>query len=122
MSQKSPKKSSNYGTDVSFADVSLNQADKDAFSNWMSGVKEDYEDWLEAAINDSYRISFKFDYNNNCVSCVFTQQDNKHVNSGLVIISRSDNPVEAFWLTVYKVWVLFEGQRLPVREDSASWG
>jgi hypothetical protein len=85
-------------------------------------VEQDFEDWLSACLDDSFRVTFKVDYNNDAVTCTFTQQDNKHRNSGLIITSRSDNFVEAFWLNCYKVFVLFDGQRLPTRDETQSWG
>lgn len=121
-SAQASRNQSNFGGNASYADVSLQQADKDAFSNWMAGVQDDFPAVFLSLIDDSYRVTSKFDYNNSCYACTLTQQDDKHVNANLIIISRSDDPIEAFWLNVYKVYVLFDGERLPTRDDNLAWG
>jgi hypothetical protein len=105
-----------------YADVTLTAADKVAFLSWMSSVSGDFGLGLQSMLDQSYRVTFKTDYHNSCEQVTFTQQDEKHHNQGLIIISRSDSAEEAFWITVYKTEVLFEGQRLPTREDQAGWG
>jgi hypothetical protein len=112
----------NFGGDATYADVSLSASDRDAFLNWMGGVLDDLEVWLTNIIADSYRVSLKIDYNNSCAMCTLTQQDSKHINHGLIISSRADDWVEAFWLCAYKIAVLFEGQRLPTRDENNRWG
>jgi hypothetical protein len=112
----------NFSGDATFADVSLTQADKDAFSSWMDDASKDFELWLNQLIDDSYRITVKFDYNNNCYTSSATQQDQKHVNAGLIIMSRAGSPLEALLMAIYKIFVLFPGERLPTREETAGWG
>lgn len=113
---------SNFGSDVSYADVKLIAGEKEAFLHWAKTGDVNCIDCLEALIADSYRVTVKVDYNNNSTNVSLTQQDNKHRNSGLVIISRSDNVDEALLLSFYKVFVLYEGQRLPTRDDNDTWG
>ena len=111
-----------YSDTVNYAEVRLTQSDRDAFLNWMQGVKEDLSTGLLRILDSSSRVTFKFDYHNACHMCTWSQQDTKDVNAGLTIISRSDDPEEAFWLNVYKVFVMYEGQRLPDQKQSNSWG
>jgi hypothetical protein len=115
-------KKAEYGQDASFADVKLNASEKDVFLSWVKSTDANCIDSLEALIADSYRVSVKYDYQNSCVTVTLTQQDTKHRNSGLVIMSRSDNVDAAILLSGYKVFVLFEGQRLPTRSEDNSWG
>lgn len=118
----SKKGGNEWNSDVSYADVRLSSADKDAFLNWTKGVSQDFSTALTMVLDESYRVTFKYDYNNSCHVCTFTQQDNKHHNRGLAIMSRSDEPEEAFWLNVYKVHVLYEGQRIPTQTEGNTWG
>lgn len=111
-----------WNSDAIYADVQLSEADKDAFSNWMTGVQQDFGIGISMILQELYRVSFKVDVNNDCIQCVFTQQDFKHHNHHLTIISRSDDAEEAFWLNVYKVHVLYENQRLPTQRETRSWG
>ena len=113
---------SSFGSDVSYADVKLVAGEKEAFFHWLKSSEANCVDCLEALIADSYRVTVKIDYNNNSTNVSLTQQDTKHRNSGLVIISRSDNVDEALLLSFYKVFVLYEGQRLPTRDDNDTWG
>lgn len=113
---------SQWGQDASFADVKLNASEKDAFLLWLKNSDVNCIDCLEALIADSYRVSVKVDYNNDCTSVSLSQQDNKHRNSGLIIISRAGNVDEAIILSFYKVFVLFEGQRLPTAGQNENWG
>jgi hypothetical protein len=122
MNNQRSKSGSGYGDNATFADVSLSQSDKDAFSKWMSDALPDIEIWLAALTDDSYRLSLKFDYHNNCYSAALTQQDNKHHNSGLVIMSRASTAVEAVLMSAYKVFVLFDGEALPTRNADNNWG
>jgi len=124
MAKKAYKKPAENGfnSSASYAAVTLQDSDVDAFSNWMTGVTKDFSSGLLEVLEDSYRVTMKVDYNSNCHMCTFTQQDEKHHNHGLIIVSRSDEPEEAFWLNVYKIYVLFDGQRLPTQDERKGWG
>jgi hypothetical protein len=111
-----------YGDNAVFADVSLTTDDKAAFSSWIDDALPDIDIWIAALTDDSYRVSLKFDYNNNCYSAALTQQDDKHNNAGLIIMSRANTAVEALMMSAYKVFVLFEGERLPIRDQNNAWG
>lgn len=113
---------SNLG-DADFAAVELLSSDRDAFGEWMKGVQSDFSETLQMTLDESYRVSFKRDYENSCVTCSWTQQDNKHHNKHIVIVSRSEDAEEAFWLNVYKVTILYPGERLPTKSSvNRSWG
>ena len=107
---------------VSYAAVILSNGDKDVFSKWLTSVAEDFSSSLMRVLEDLYRVTIKVDVNNNCYMCTWTQQDAKHHNGNLTIISRSDDPEEAFWLNVYKVYVMYADERLPTQSDVQNWG
>jgi hypothetical protein len=108
--------------DVQYASVTLSEADKAAFNAWFGEAEGDFEVWLENLVNQSYRVSVKYDYNNNCFQATLTQQDTKHVNNGLTIISRASSSVEAVLMSAYKVDVMYPDQRLPVQDRDSTWG
>lgn len=120
--QKTPFKKQEYGSDASFADVKLTASEKDVFLQWREKTDANCIDSLEALIADSYRVGCKYDYQNNCFVVTLTQQDTKHRNSGLIIMSRADSIDNAILLSGYKVFVLFEGQRLPTDKRDDNWG
>lgn len=105
-----------------FAQVTLSETDKDAFMLWAKERAPEFGELLEVVLGDSYRVSFKVDYHNSCTQCAFTQQDNKHNNSGVILISRADNPEEAFLLCCYKIFVMYPDSRLPTQGESNNWG
>jgi hypothetical protein len=111
-----------YGNDASFADVKLTASEKDVFLQWREKTDANCIDSLEALIADSYRVGCKYDYQNSCYVVTLTQQDTKHRNSGLIIMSRADSIDNALLLSSYKVFVLFEGQRLPTDKRDDNWG
>ena len=126
MSQKKPavnnRKNSWGESNGEFAQVTLTNADKAKFDAWL---KSDAPDELEAwkwLMDDSYRVSGKFDYNSNCYMVTLTQQDNKHRNFGVVVTSRSTDPAEAILLSLFKVEVMFAGERLPTETKNSQWG
>ena len=113
---------SSSNNDALYAEVNLTEADRSAFENWLAGVSIEPAEALELLADEGYRITFKIDFNNSCAMCTLTQQDNKHHNAGLIITSRSDDLLEAFWLNAYKVLELYQHQRLPTKSDRALWG
>ena len=111
----------NNGT-ARYAAINLLESDKPAFFDWTDDVSNDFEVYLETAIKDSYRVTLKFDYHNRCFQCTFTQQDEKHKNAGMVLISRAGSSVEAFLLNCYKTYVLFPDQPWPEQREVSDWG
>jgi hypothetical protein len=114
----------NYGENGTgqFADVKLNANDRQAFDEWY---KDHFPDAMEAIgilCRASYRVTFKDDLDKDCVVVTLTQQDAKHHNANLVIMSRSDNEDEALAIAFYKVFVLFDGVRLPTSQQADTWG
>lgn len=107
---------------VGFADVRLSHDQKEAFVTWLDAEKRTFPSALEAVLSAGYRVTLAMDFENACIKCVWTQQDPKDVNHDLVLTSRSDEWEEAFWMNVYKVYVLYDGQRLPTQSDDRSWG
>ena len=111
-----------WSNDAKYAQCDLTEADKPGFTSWLSGVSQDFMTLMQTALADGYRVTFRTDFSNSCEMVAFTQQDQKHRNAGIIIISRSDDAEEAFWLCMYKIYVLYEDQRLPTQSERAFWG
>jgi len=125
MKKKTTATSTNQWNDngfAGFAAISLTEEDKPAFLEWTRDVSNDFQIVLEEAIKDSYRVTLKYDYHSRCFQCTWTQQDEKHKNARMILISRAGDPVEAFLLNAYKTYVLFPNQPWPVQRQVSDWG
>lgn len=111
-------------SDAIFADVTLGDAESDAFLSWMKSVKVDMPLQMQEMLQEGWKISLKADFENSCYICSLTMQEEDHINRDMVVTSRSDDHEEAFWLNVYKIMVMYPGQRLPTRDDrkKKNWG
>lgn len=117
------KSNNNWNSAAEFADVRIYGETKDAFLTWLTKGAPDTAEALTFLADDSYRVSLKWDYNNNCYAVSLTQQDSKHHNNGLVIISRAGTADEAIAMSLYKVAEMYPGERLPTQgENDLSWG
>lgn len=105
-----------------FADVKLNANDRRVFDGWVSEHCPDALEIIAILCGESYRVTFKDDIDKDCVVCTLTQQDGKHHNANLVIMSRSNDYAEALAIAFYKVHVLYEGVRLPTSQQADTWG
>jgi len=117
-----PRKQKGSGYDVEFARCDLTRDDKPAFDDWLKKSAPEVMEALDIAVDDGYRVTFKLDEKNACVMCSWGQVGTKHKNSGIVLISRSDHPEEAFLLCFYKTYVLFSEVSYPTGDDVAGWG
>lgn len=122
MSKKNERGGAQWNQDAKFAQCDLTEADKPAFMNWLKGVGQDFTTLLGVVCNDGYRVGVKTDFNNSCYMVTFTQQDQKHRNSGIILTSRSNDIEEAFFLCMYKCYVMYEDQRLPTQSERPFWG
>jgi hypothetical protein len=116
------KKNYGYGSDTEFAFSQLSAEQKSQYIAWVSSGEIALDAQMQSLVDDSYRVTLKYDYNGEAYMCSLTQQDSKHHNSGLVITSRGRGWAEALSLSYFKTFVLFEGKRLPTQEDDKSWG
>lgn len=108
--------------DIEYCSLRLSAKDAEEFRQWMGHGAPEFETALDNVMAELYRVTFKADVNSTALMCTFTQQDNKHHNSGIALVSRSDDPIEAFYLNCYKVYQLFPKQRLPTERVDNTWG
>lgn len=119
---KKGKRKNAWQNDITFADVKLDKASKNTFDEWAVDLYSDVEKFIMSACQEGYAISLKFDEAHDAYRCSFTMSDRSHHNAGIVCTSHSDNPVEAILLGVYKIYVMYEGVRLPNQADNTWWG
>ena len=119
---KTTQPNTNYGSDSKFSSLNLTSNDKESFDTWLVEKAPSLEDGLAIVLDESYRVSLKFDYNNNAHQCSITQQDNKHKNSGIILVSRAGSAEEAFFICLYKIYVLCPDDALPTQDEQNNWG
>lgn len=111
------------GSDVEFASRRLSREEAEAFIEWYKSSSPDFEDALCKIIAATYKVAFKMDMNNSAQVVAFTMQDERHPHYNVYLTSRSDDPIEAFFMNCYKVWVIYENR--PIDTDVTlknNWG
>jgi hypothetical protein len=108
--------------DDRFSDLRITAPEKDDFLAWAEDYPEGLVGLLFSLADDSYRLSVKRDYNSRGFQCSLTQQDDKHRNSGIICVSRSDDIVEAIFMCGYKVFRMYPDEPLPIASETGDWG
>jgi hypothetical protein len=121
---KEPKKDSGstFGKDAVFATVSLRQDQKEEFVTWADAMYPDVHILLADFCRQGYRVTMKFDGNNACYQSSITQQDENHIHSGVIVTSRSDDPMETLMLGLYKCLIMFPDVEMPTKRERDHWG
>lgn len=111
-----------YG-DLRFASRRLSSEEAKGFVQWRESGTPDYEDALFKVLLAMYKVALRVDLNTSAYVCAFTQQDDRHPHYNVYLTSRSDDPIEAFFLNCYKIWVIYEDS--PITTDDTlnnDWG
>jgi len=106
--------------DIKFAKLDLTQNDKPEFETWLQKAAPSIEDAYQIACDAGYRCTTKLDERGGGYMCSWTTVSDTHPNSGVVLISRSEDAVEAFWLSFYKTFSLLPDERWPCDDDNLS--
>jgi len=93
--------------ELQFASRRLSREEAEQFVEWYKTQESDTETALLWAIGEGYKVGFKLDFNNSAMVVSFTMQDDRHPHYGVYLTSRSDDPIEAFFMNVFKVSVLY---------------
>jgi len=113
--------SENFGN-LKFANISMREDEKNQFMDWYAVARDDIDEWLSQLIDDSYRLTLKFNYNDRCYQTSVTQQDTKHENFGSCMVTRAGSVEEVILLTLWKIFVLCEGGEWPSEQQRSLWG
>lgn len=120
-SKSKTKRSSGFG-DYVFAQVTLSAEDKPIFTKWLSENAADYERYFDNAVRSDWKISTRYVADQDALICTFTMTDDDDINHHVTVSSWSDDVFEAFFLTYYKVFVMYDGKRLPTEANTGRWG
>lgn len=91
---------------------------KDEFATWIEQSSPDYVSSLIRLCDDSYRVSVKRDYNQNCYRCTVSQQNtNKHKNAGILLSELASTPEKAVMLCEWLVFEFYHNEPLPTEDD-----
>jgi hypothetical protein len=88
---------------VTFVNVHLSDADKEALSQWDVS-NEDLVAWLERTVDNGYKVSFSQDINNACHIVAITGKDtcSPPDNKGLCLMSRGSSLRHALYSAIFK--------------------
>jgi hypothetical protein len=108
--------------DYVFAQVTIASEDKPIFKEWYNSNLADYERLFDNAIRSDWKVSTRYVEEQDAVICSFTMTDDEDINHHVTVSSWSDDCFEAFMLTYYKIFVMFDQKRLPTESSTGKWG
>jgi len=114
-------KESNYG-DFKFCSVTLTADDKDNYEAWAEKNGQNLLEILANCSVEGWKTSVTWDSENECFIGSLTCRSEGHKNENVVVVSRSDNLLEALALTLYKITDLYKGKKLPTDKLKNNWG
>lgn len=108
----------NYGG-ATFAEVRYTAEDQDAFLQWSQKNGASILEVMDILIDDGYRLTVKYDYNNNCAMATVTQQDDsKHKNSNIILSCRASTVDHAVYLAAWTIFEMYPSEPLPTSRGS----
>lgn len=109
--------------DANWAQISWTTDMKDEFAAWIEQANPDYVSSLTRLCDDSYRVSVKRDYNQNCHRCTCSQQNTgKHKNAGILLSELASTPEKAIMLCDWLIFEYYRSEPLPTEDEvDAVW-
>jgi len=112
-----------WGNNLVFASRRLSREEGEAFIEWYKSGAPPFEDALCKVISDLYKVQFRVDMDNSAYVVAFTMQDDRHKHYNVYLTSRSDDPIEAFFINCFKIWVLYPDKPIVTDERlNELWG
>lgn len=111
MTRKSPDYTDNYSP-PQFINLKLDVKEKRAFDEWVEANEADFPIYLDDAAFQGWKISARFDRNNNCYMASVTLYAPNTANHNCCVTSRAENVLTAMWMCIYKVLVLYADANL----------
>lgn len=117
MATKGKRKVENRGQswlnqELVFASRRLSREEGEEFLEWYKSSAPPFEDALCKIIGEGYKVGFRIDFNNSAQVVAFTQQDDRHIHHNVYLTSRSDDPIEAFFMNCFKVWLIYPEKQI----------
>lgn len=107
---------------VEFVNINLSKAEKTQFKSWYSENQATLPELLTRFIAAGYKLSIKWDNENDCFIATSTCSDETMENGGKALSSRSDDWLEAIALNLFKTDVLSENGVWEASGKGNSWG
>lgn len=105
-----------------FASVTLTSDDKASYETWAAKIGTNLLSEVAELVSEGWKTSITWDNDNDCFIASLTCRAEKHKNENVVVVSRSDDMLEALALGIYKITVLFKGKALPTEKIKQNWG
>lgn len=124
MATRNTRQSGSIPTSVPFffVDLTLSRDDKTAFAAWWEKQSPVMEEVIEMLVRNFGKTTFSYDLSGDCWICATTVTDPRNINYNCCLTSRSDNPLEALALNLYKAFeVLRDADWRSIKSDK-SWG
>ena len=107
---------------ITFVNVPLGNKDKAQFKSWFSDNERELPNLLATFIASGYKLSVKWDIDNQCYIATFTCDATGLTNHAKALSSRSNDWLEAIALGLWKTDVLCEDGRWPTEKQGFNWG
>lgn len=107
---------------IKYTSTQFNQRDDETFSEWYNSDNPyTAEAYLELLMMGwKFSTSWKEDSASTLVSA--TMVDEKHARYGYCVTSWADDPLEALFMTVFKLAVLYRDRPIPEQSDKPRRG
>lgn len=107
---------------VEFVNINLSKAEKTQFKSWYSENQAALPELMTRFIAAGYKLSLKWDNENDCFIATSTCTDETMENGGKALSSRSDDWLEAIALNLFKTDVISEDGVWEHSGKGNSWG
>lgn len=108
--------------DFRFCSVTLTPEDKSGYETWAAKHGADLLTVLAQCSMEGWKTSVTWDSENECFIGSLTCRSEGHKNENVVVVSRSDDLLEALALSLYKITDMYKGKKLPTDKIKNNWG
>lgn len=105
-----------------FIDRRLAVAEKGGFEEWEKANQDDLFTFVGEAVASDHKLSISFYSQGDCYIVSMTCNDERSPNWHCILTSRSNDLQEALALTLYKMFVLFDGKAWHSEDLRQNWG
>lgn len=119
---KGKKSSSKSPFTTKFAAIKITSELRPEFDEWLKATGKDVDNLISISQGDGWKMSSRWDNDNDCYINSLTMIDEDDRNHDVCVVSRSDNFFEAYMLNHYKIYVLYDGKKLPTEREKENWG
>jgi hypothetical protein len=105
-----------------FAVIALDSEGKQLAKQWLASNSKDLDTFFVDLVRDGWKTSLRWDNENDCFIASCTNVDDDSKNHNTCVTSRSDNMYESILINYYKIYIMFDGKKLPVEQAKDNWG